>query len=260
MRIAVGIEYNGTHYHGWQNQLDGNSVQEQVERALSKVADHPVTVLCAGRTDKAVHATGQVVHFDTESIRKEHSWILGANSHLAPDIRLLWVRPVQDTFHARFSAQYREYRYIIHNTKYPSALMAHQVTWIPYVLHVEPMQEACAFFLGKQDFTSIRGAHCQAKHPIRTIQEITIRREGELIVLAIRADGFLHHMVRNIMGILLEIGCLRENPTWVQEVLAAQKRTAAGMTAPPTGLYLVRVGYPEEYNIPQGKLPLMIRE
>ena len=251
IRIALGVSYDGSAYHGWQRQDGVASVQETLERALSSVADHDVTIVCAGRTDAGVHATGQVVHFNTDASRSIHSWIFGANSNLPHDVNVLWAKSVDSGFHARFSALGRCYRYIIYNDKIRPALLHHAIGWQYRELDELQMQKAANFLLGQHDFSSFRGAECQAHSPIRTVDTLNIIRKNKMIILDIKADGFLHHMVRNIVGVLMLIGSGLKPVQWIQEVLEAKDRQVAGMTASPYGLYLVKVYYPDEYGFPQ---------
>ncbi len=250
MRIALGISYNGAQYNGWQCQTIDTTVQAQLEMALSKVADHPVRVICAGRTDKGVHAVGQVVHFNTQVERVQHAWVLGPNSYLPKDIRVQWARVVNDDFHARFSAIARNYRYVIYNHAIRSALLFAQTAWCYETLDEARMAEAANFLVGEHDFTSYRAQHCQAKSPVRTVQHLTVKRQGNFILLDIKANAFLHHMVRNIAGVLMAIGAGKQAPIWAKEVLEARNRIAADITASPAGLYFMQVDYPAEFNLP----------
>ncbi len=249
-RLAAGIEYDGTRYHGWQAQPHATSVQQTVEAALSRVAAREVAVYAAGRTDAGVHALGQVIHFDVDVERPAHGWMLGANVHLPDDVSVSWVKPVSSDFHARFSALERHYRYLIYNSRARSALHAHRACWFHHPLDVDAMNAAAGTLIGEHDFSSYRAAECQSKSPVREVRAITLHRRGAFIVLNIVADGFLHHMVRNIAGVLLAIGRGARPVAWAGEVLAARDRRAAGITAPPQGLYLVRVSYPDAFEIP----------
>lgn len=251
MRIALGIEYDGSPFYGWQRQEGQDSVQSQLEAALSQVADEPIIVFCAGRTDRGVHALEQVVHFDTGAQRPEHAWLLGGNALLPKSIRIKWVKPVANDFHARFSAQYRRYCYVIANTEVPPALYHQQATWFRQPLDVELMHQAAQQLLGEHDFAAFRAAACQAKHGIRTLQHINLRRRGELILLDIQANGFLHHMVRNITGSLLKVGIKEQPVGWIADLLVGQDRTQASITAPPNGLYFSQVGYDPSFELPQ---------
>ncbi len=249
MKIALGVEYDGSQFHGWQYQGDVRSVQESLEQALSRVADHPVTVHCAGRTDTGVHATGQVVHFETAAVRSERSWILGTHTHLPDDVSISWAREMPDHFHARFSAVGRHYRYLILNRPFRSALWRDRAVWIHHPLDAMRMQRAAQALVGTHDFSSYRALACQAKHPVRTVHRLQVRREGELVSIDVHANAFLHHMVRNIAGVLIAIGKGDQAETWAGEVLALRDRTLGGVTAPPQGLCLTRVDYPEEFAL-----------
>jgi tRNA pseudouridine38-40 synthase len=256
MRIALGIEYDGSHYHGWQTQQPGVvTVQETLEAALSRVANHPVQVSCAGRTDSGVHAFGQVVHFDTEAQRGAHNWLLGVNTNLPFDINVSWVKPVADDFHARFSATGRRYRYLILNRLTRSALLHGRATWVHRPLDHEAMHRAGQVLLGAHDFSSYRAIGCQAKHPVRTLEQLTVTRRGDLVELAVSANAFLHHMVRNIAGVLLAVGRGDQPEDYPRRVLEAKDRTQGGVTAPPDGLYFAGVRYPDEYGIPEPPPP-----
>jgi len=246
MRIAILLEYKGTNYHGWQKQDGLVTVQESVEQGLAKVAAQPVQVVCAGRTDTGVHAAGQVIHFDTEVERSMRAWVFGGNSYLPQDIRLQWAKPVEETFHARFSALTRSYRYLIYNYPVPSALLHKQATFYPHLLNVDLMQEAAGHLLGEHDFSAFRGSSCQARSPNRNILQLQVQREGQMVIIDITANAFLQHMVRNIVGVLLEIGVGKRPPLWAQDVLVGQNRALAGVTASAYGLYLMRVEYPQE--------------
>lgn len=251
-RIALGVEYKGARYRGWQRQEAGvPSVQEALERALSKVAAEPVTVICAGRTDAAVHASGQVVHFDTRVERPLKAWVMGTNANLPGDISVTWAQPMPAHFHARFSATARRYRYAIYNDPVRPAHLAEEITWNHRPLDVARMREAARALVGTHDFTSFRAVQCQAKSPIKTVHHLEVIEHGRFIVLDVRANAFLHHMVRNIAGVLMSIGAGEREPQWVAEILAARDRRSGGVTAHPYGLYLVRVEYPEEFRLPQ---------
>ena len=251
MRIALGIEYAGNNFFGWQVQSQLRSVQGCVETALSKVANHPVRVFCAGRTDTGVHALGQVVHADVQVQRSISSWLLGTNSNLPKDISILWVKAVDESFHARFSAQARHYKYIIFNRTARPAILYKRVTWEFRPLNVKSMQMASKYLLGTHDFSSYRAVACQAKSPIRTILSLTIEQVAEKIIINIVANGFLHHMVRNIAGVLIAIGRGEREIDWADIVLQAKDRRVGGITAPADGLYLVKVTYPQPYIFPE---------
>ena len=251
MRIAMGLEYDGTAFHGWQLQDEARTVQAVVEAAVARVADHPVRVHCAGRTDRGVHAEEQVIHFDTPSRRAERSWVLGTNVNLPPDVGVSWARPVDPTFHARFSAIARHYRYRILCRPTRSPLARDRAVWLHQALDLERMRAAAAFLVGEHDFSSFRALGCQAKSPVRRVHYCDWAREGERLELRIGANGFLHHMVRNIVGVLTAIGRGEADPAWVEELLAIRDRTRGGVTAPPQGLYFVRADYPAAFALPQ---------
>lgn len=259
-RIALGVEYKGARYRGWQRQQPGvRSVQETLEAALSKVAAAPISVSCAGRTDAGVHASGQVVHFDSPVERPLKAWVLGANANLPPDISVTWVQPVSDAFHARFSAMARRYRYVIYNDPIRPAHLAEEVTWNHRPLDIQRMRAAAQVLIGTHDFTSFRAKECQAKSPIKTVHHLRLWQNDRLLVLDIRANAFLHHMVRNIAGVLMAVGCGDRPVEWVAEVLAARERRQGGVTAHPFGLYLVRVEYPDDLQVPERPLgPLFL--
>ncbi len=252
MRIALGIEYEGTSWGGWQYQgHDSNTIQHALETALARVADHPVSVVAAGRTDAGVHASGMVVHFDTHVMRSTRSWVQGTNRYLPDSVSVQWATPIQDDFHARFRALARRYRYLIYNHAFRPAILHQKVTWHYHPLSVEPMQSALEYLAGEHDFSSLRAAGCQARNPVRFVQHITLTARPPWIVLDIQANGFLHHMVRNIVGVLLPVGEGKQQPTWVRDVLEAKDRTMAGVTAPPHGLYFVDVLYPDCFVLPR---------
>lgn len=255
MRFAIGLDFNGRAYRGWQTQQAGvRSVQETLERALGIVADQAVTVIAAGRTDAGVHAAGMVAHFDSDAVRSERNWLLGVNTQLPDDIALRWIAPVSDDFHARFKAVARRYRYVIFNHPLRSSLLAGMATWHYHELDLARMQTAAQHLVGLHDFTSFRAMACQAKKAVRDVQFLTLTQKGPLIVLDIQADGFLHHMVRNIVGVLMAVGQGKAEPDWVKEVLAARDRTQGGVTAPPDGLYFVDALYPENVVLPKEPL------
>ena len=247
-RIALGIEYKGARYRGWQRQESGvPSVQAALEKALSQVAAEPVSLMCAGRTDAGVHASGQVVHFDTRVERPLKAWIMGGNANLPPDISVTWAKVMPAEFHARFKAFARRYRYVIYNDPIRPAHLAEEVTWNHRPLDVARMREAAAHLVGTHDFTSFRAVQCQAKSPVKTVHHLEVIEHGRFIVIDVRANAFLHHMVRNFAGVLMTIGAGAREPGWVAEVLAARDRRAGGVTAHPYGLYLVHVYYPPEF-------------
>lgn len=256
-RFAIGIAYDGSGYMGWQRQHHGASVQEAVERAVSRVADAKVEVVCAGRTDAGVHATQQVAHFDTGARRPLHGWLRGINSNLPGDIAVQWIEPVPADFHARFSATGRSYRYIIYSHPVRPALHRDRVAWTYRPLALAPMQQAAAPLIGEHDFSTFRAVACQARHPVREVREIVLQRRGNYFYMDVTANAFLHHMVRNIAGVLMAIGAGERPPEWSREVLQARDRTQGGVTAPGGGLYLTGVEYPARFGIPaRGELPV----
>lgn len=250
MRIALGIEYNGSNYCGWQYQDHCRSVQAVVEAALAKVAAEPIRIACAGRTDAGVHALEQVVHFDTQAQRIPRGWVFGANANLPDDIAVLWATTVPDSFHARYSAQRRAYRYVILNRPVRPGLHTQRVCWEYRPLQVERMQHAAQFLLGEHDFSSYRAQACQAKSPVRTVHQLSMQRQGDFVILDIAANGFLHHMVRNIAGVLMTIGAGEQEPDWAQHILQQRDRSQGGITASPHGLYFVSASYPQEFALP----------
>lgn len=250
MKYAAAVEYIGTGYAGWQKQPHAQTVQGQVEMALSQIADVPVDVTCAGRTDAGVHAVGQVIHFESPVSRKPVSWLFGANALLPRDVSFRWVADVPDSFHARFSALSRRYRYFLHDHPARSAVWAGRVAWCRQPLDVNSMHEAAQSLLGEQDFSAFRAAECQSETAMRCIQCIQVERQGPLVMIEVQANAFLHHMVRNIVGTLMAVGSGKQPPDWVQQVLDSRDRRKAGITAPAEGLYFFHVAYPDEYALP----------
>jgi tRNA pseudouridine38-40 synthase len=250
MKIALGIEYNGHDFHGWQAQQNLPTIQGCLEEALSNIADERITTFCAGRTDAGVHATGQVVHFETQAKRNMRAWLLGTNTHLPSTIAVRWAEVVDDEFHARYKALSRTYRYVIYNHTSRPALLTSRITWNYDVLNVATMQAASQYLIGELDFSSFRSSECESPTPMRNVKYIHIHRLDDYIVIDIQANAFLHHMVRNIVGALMHIGAGFEEPEWMRKVLLARDRRQAVETAPPYGLYLVSVSYPEMYKIP----------
>ncbi|MEP7312777.1 MAG: tRNA pseudouridine(38-40) synthase TruA [Pseudomonadota bacterium] len=249
-RIAVGVEYDGTLFAGWQSQQGLATVQDAVTAALSQVADTPLSIVGAGRTDAGVHARGQVAHFDTDVLRSTRSWVLGANTQLPPAIALQWAATMPDHFHARYSAEYRSYRYCILNRGTRPGLSAGRVAFVYRPLDVEPMQQAAALLVGEHDFSAFRSAECQAVSPIRRLSTLRVERHGDLVLLEVGANAFLHHMVRNIAGLLIEIGQGKSPPARAAEVLAGRDRRQNAATAPAAGLYLWSVRYPRVFELP----------
>lgn len=249
MRIALGVEYNGSQFYGWQRQSNADSIQQRLEEAISKVANTQIIITVAGRTDTGVHATEQIIHFDCDNQRELKAWVMGVNTNLPDSISVLWAKYVDDDFHARYGALSRQYRYVIINRATRSALLDQLVTWEYTELDLRKMQHAAKHLFGTHDFTSYRTVACQAKSPIRTVHEITLRRHNEFILMDINANAFLHHMVRNIMGVLMTIGKGEQAEDWSLEVLQKCDRTLGGKTAPAAGLYLVKVQYDEKYGL-----------
>jgi tRNA pseudouridine38-40 synthase len=249
-RVAAIIEYDGTDYAGWQSQVHSASIQDAVEAALSFVAGHPVVAICAGRTDSGVHAVGQVIHFDTHAERTSRAWVLGANTRLAPSIALQWAGEVTAGFHARHRASRRIYRYAILNRSARSALQRTRAAWIHRPLDADAMHAAAQALIGEHDFSAFRSIECQSKTAIRRVDTIEVTREGDYLWLEITANAYLHHMVRNIVGTLLDVQREAEPFAAMAKVLAGADRRYAGATAPAAGLYLWRVEYPAVFGIP----------
>ena len=249
-RVALVVEYDGRAFCGWERQPHCESVQAAVERALSRVADEPVRVLCAGRTDAGVHALGQVVHFDTGAVRSEDGWRRGANSNLAAGVTVVDAREVPGDFHARHSARWRHYRYLLLNRADRPAVLHGRVACDRRRLDLARIRAAARRLVGAHDFSAYRASACQARSPVRTVYALDAARQGARVWFDVVADGFLHHMVRNIVGVLLAVGAGEAEPGWAGEVLEGRDRTAGGVTAAAEGLYLVRVGYPARYRLP----------
>ncbi|CAN7181430.1 tRNA pseudouridine(38-40) synthase TruA [Pseudoduganella sp. LjRoot289] len=264
-RIALGVQYDGTAWQGYQTQPCGNTVQDQLEKAMRRFATVPLATTCAGRTDAGVHALGQVVHFDTELNREMHAWVRGINAFLPDSIGVRWAKEVQEVgpafherplhtpqdFHARFSARSRTYHYLLHNHAVRSPLLAGRAGFTHRPMDVERMRAAVPALIGEHDFSTFRAAHCQAKTPVKRMHEIRIERHGDLIVFTLRASAFLHHMVRNLVGSLVYIGAGREEPEWLGQLLAAKDRSRAAPTFMPDGLYLADIEYDERWGLPQ---------
>jgi tRNA pseudouridine38-40 synthase len=250
-KIALGIEYQGSKFCGWQRQPHVRTVQGDVEQAAARVANAPITLTCAGRTDAGVHAIGQVANFSSFAKRDEHAWLMGINTNLAEDVRIKWVKRVVLNFDARYSALYRKYRYVILNSNTKSAVFNQHMLWVPQKLDEELMHQAAQFFIGEQDFASFQGADCQSSTSIRNVLEFSVTRLGKLIYFDVQGNAFLHNMVRNMVGSLIEIGKARKEPSWIKEVLGAKARSFAAATAPAHGLFLLDVGYPANFAIPK---------
>jgi tRNA pseudouridine38-40 synthase len=250
VRFALGVEYDGSDFFGWERQPRLRTAQSMLESALACVAASQVETVCAGRTDAGVHALGQVVHFDSSAERAPHEWVMGANSNLPGDISVCWASPVTEDFHARYSAVCRYYRYVILNRRERSALLRSRTVWVRSPLDVAAMQAGARHLLGEHDFSSFRAAGCQSNSPVRTVLGLEVHRRGDLVVIDIAANAFLQHMVRNIAGVLIEIGKGKREPAWAEALLAARDRTRGAATAQPQGLYLIRVDYPSEHRLP----------
>lgn len=250
-RVALAFEYDGRDFHGWQLQKSGvRSVEAELTQAVAKVADHPIELVCAGRTDAGVHASYQVAHFDTTSVRTLRSWVMGINTSLPYDIAVHWAGNGSGDFHARFSATYRRYRYVIYNGPVRPGIQRGQVSWTFRSLDAEHMHRAAQALVGEHDFSSFRAAGCQSRTPIRFLERISVTRKRDFVVIDVQANAFLHHMVRNIAGALMAVGSAEQSSDWIREILSAKDRTVAGVTAPPQGLYLVDVGYPAGAGVP----------
>lgn len=250
-RVALGLEYNGSLFHGFQSQVSGiATVQQTLESALTSICNEPIALVCAGRTDTGVHATNQIVHFDTHARRPEKAWLRGANAKIDDGVSIRWAQVVSPLFHSRFSARARTYRYIIYNTRTPSALMKNLVTWDRRRFNLDDMIEGSRYLIGEHNFNAFRGADCQAKTSIRRMDAITINKMGDFIVIEVKATAFLYHMVRNIVGVLASVAAGDRPPSWVGSVLASEDRRCGGVTAPAAGLYLVKVEYDASFALP----------
>jgi len=260
MRIALGLEYSGTPYTGWQSQADGCGVQDALERALRAIADAPVRTIAAGRTDTGVHATLQIVHFDADAQRPASAWVRGVNANLAPDIAVRWAQPVAAEFHARFAASARHYTYLLVQRATRPALLAGRVGWCHRPLDIGAMREAAAALAGTHDFSAFRAAECQAASPVKTLSHVAVAADGEFVRLDFSANAFLHHMIRNIVGALVYVGAGKEPTTWIADLLAARDRTRAAPTFAADGLYLTGADYDAKWDLPptraQVRLPL----
>jgi tRNA pseudouridine38-40 synthase len=250
-RLCLCVEYNGTLFHGFQAQKFAiETVQQRLEAALSSVANESITLVCAGRTDAGVHAAAQIIHFDTQAERPLKAWSLGANARLPQGVSIKWAQVVPPVFHARFSALARTYRYIIYNSPTRPALMRDQVTWQKRPLNLDAMLEAASCLVGEHDFRAFRAAQCQARNPVRQLHHLRFCRSRGLIIMEVKANAFLYHMVRNIAGVLMTVGCGDKPKQWVETVLESRDRTQGGVTAPAGGLYLVKVDYGSECSLP----------
>ena len=249
-RWSAGVEYLGTAYSGWQWQEHAPSVQQEVERVLSAVADHPVKVTAAGRTDAGVHAYNQVIHFDSDAPRAPHAWLFGANSQLPRDVALRWVQPVADDFHARYAATARRYRYVMLPARSRPALLDQRVAWLVGELDAAAMHRAAQALVGEHDFSAYRDSGCQSPTPMRNLHRIAVSRRGEFVVLDVEANAFLHHMVRNIAGVLMAIGQGKQPDTWAGAVLESRRRVLGGVTAAACGLYFIGPVYPAQFGLP----------
>ena len=252
MRIALGISYDGSHFSGWQTQPAGSSVQDALQRALTEFTKHPVPIWCAGRTDAGVHATAQVIHLDTAVDRAAQNWVRGLNSLLPRNIAVQWARRVPDSFNARFSAISRQYTYVLMEHSVRPAHLPHLIAWSHQRLDVLSMHQAAQVLLGTHDFSAFRSAQCQAASPLRTVHAISVERKGALILMQICANAFLHHMVRNIMGSLMQIGKGKWTAERLATVLQGRDRKQNARTFEPNGLYLTAVNYPLEFQLPTG--------
>jgi tRNA pseudouridine38-40 synthase len=251
MRIALGVEYDGFSYCGWQSQAEGTTVQDTLQLALSQIAGEQISVIAAGRTDTGVHALEQVVHFDTQVERPLTAWVRGVNALLPDSVTVLWAHPVPDEFHARFSAHGRSYRYLLINRAVRPAIQAGKTGWFHAPLDLAAMQAAALCLLGEHDFSAFRASQCQAKSPVKHLNQLDIRRQGEMLVFDVSADAFLHHMVRNIVGCLVYVGKGKHPPGWLNEVLDSRERSFAAPTFAPDGLYLCSIKYEAKWGLPQ---------
>jgi tRNA pseudouridine38-40 synthase len=258
MRIALGVEYDGSPFSGWQSQPDGQTVQDTLQHALGEIAGQQaggriIPVTAAGRTDTGVHALEQVVHFDTQVERPLTAWVRGVNALLPDSIAVRWAHPVPDEFHARFSAHGRSYRYLLINRAVRPAIQAGKVGWFHAPLDVTAMQAAAQYLLGEHDFSAFRASQCQAKSPVKNLNQLDIRRQGEMLIFDVSANAFLHHMVRNMVGCLVYVGKGKYPPTWLAEVLNGRERSLAAPTFAPDGLYLRQIAYDAKWGLPQAR-------
>lgn len=257
MRIACAIEYDGTAFHGWQRQRhETRTVQQTVEAAFTRIADEPIQTVGAGRTDAGVHATGQVVHFDTRAERPDRAWVMGANTHLPDDVAVRWAQAVPPAFDARFSVVDRNYAYFIREGSDRPALWRRRAGWSHHALDARAMAAAGQRLLGEHDFSAFRSAACQASHAIRRLEQVDVTRYGRVIRIDVRGNAFLHNMVRILVGVLMAVGRGDRSLEWVDRVLASRDRRCAGATAPAGGLYFVGPRYPDAYDLPAASGPL----
>ncbi|OHC63004.1 MAG: tRNA pseudouridine(38-40) synthase TruA [Rhodocyclales bacterium GWA2_65_20] len=252
VRIALGIEYDGSGFAGWQSQTHGNTVQDVLEKAMAAIGGQAVRVVCAGRTDAGVHATAQVVHFDTAAQRPASAWVRGVNAHLPPQVAVCWAREVGPEFHARFSAVARAYRYLLLNRPVRPALLNGRVGWFHHPLDIDAMRSAAACLIGEHDFSAFRAAECQAKSPVKHLYRADISTQNDCVVFDFRANAFLHHMIRNLVGSLVYIGKGKHPPAWMGELLAGRDRTRAAPTFAAAGLYFAGVEYDPVWQLPAG--------
>ena len=250
MRIAIGLAYDGGSFAGWQSQPSGNTVQDRLEGALAAISDAPVRIVAAGRTDAGVHATGQVAHFDTGASRPESAWVRGTNTGLPQAIAVQWAREIDREFHARFAATRRTYRYLLFNHPVRPAVLAGKVGWFHLPLDATAMQRAARHLVGEHDFSAFRSAECQANSPVRTLERAVVTRRGDYVVFELTANAFLHHMVRNVVGALVQVGKGARPPEWLGDLLAGRDRSRGPPTFGPAGLYLADVAYPARWQLP----------
>lgn len=249
-RMALGVAYDGSFWQGWQTQPGGRTVQDKLESALKRFLAEPVSTICAGRTDTGVHGLGQVVHIDTAVQRRTESWVRGLNALLPDSIAVQWAQAVPDTFNARFSALSRTYFYLVRNARVRSPMLHGRAGWVYHALELNPMRDAAQRLLGEHDFSCFRSSQCQAASPVRTLQSLQVEQYGDFFLFTFRANAFLHHMVRNLMGALLYVGRGKQAPSWMDELLAQRDRRLAAPTFAPDGLYLAKVDYPTEFGLP----------
>jgi tRNA pseudouridine38-40 synthase len=258
MRIALGLEYEGRDFTGWQSQADGRGVQDALERALAAIAGVAVRTVAAGRTDTGVHATSQVVHFDTDIARPDTAWVRGVNAHLPAALAVLWARPVAVDFHARFAARQRHYTYVLVNRPVRPALNAGRVGWYHRALDADRMGVALAQVVGTHDFSAFRAAECQAKSPVKTLARAAVGVDGDLLRFDFSADAFLHHMIRNLVGALVQVGAGKEAPEWLGALLAGRDRARAAPTFMPDGLHFCGADYDERFGLPATRRPVVV--